>query len=112
MIRTIISTLVLGAALISTAPAFAQETVSLHVSYADLNLASPQGQRALQGRIENAVTEICGATDRGDPPSYVREQKACVAATRASASDQERQAIAAAKSGSNLALMDASKAGK
>jgi len=112
MIRTLISTLVLGAALVSTAPAFAQETVSVHVSYADLNLASPQGQRALQGRIENAVTEICGVDDAGDSLSYQRAHAACVAATRASASDQERQAIAAAKSGSNLALMDASKAGK
>ena len=48
----------LSLAVIST-PASA-ETQSVAVQYADLNLSSPAGMAALQGRIEAAARKICG----------------------------------------------------
>jgi UrcA family protein len=44
----------------------APETVTVRVSYADLNLASPQGRARLDARIAGAARGICGgyfATD-------------------------------------------------
>jgi UrcA family protein len=39
-----------------TVPTVAEERT---VSYADLNLASPEGQKALERRIANALEEVC-----------------------------------------------------
>ena len=43
MIRSMLSAISLGAALISVAPAMAQDQISVHVSYADLDLSSTAG---------------------------------------------------------------------
>jgi UrcA family protein len=58
---------VLGASLLATAAlaiagtASAQaDDPSIHVSYADLNLHSQQGARAILGRIEDAADQVCG----------------------------------------------------
>lgn len=40
-----------------------RETVSTAVSYADLNLSSPQGQATMKARIAAAVTNVCGTPD-------------------------------------------------
>lgn len=49
------------AMLTQTAPAFAKaEQVSRRVSYADLDLSTPAGQRSLHNRIAFAVRQICG----------------------------------------------------
>ncbi len=42
-------------------PVAAQETIS--VSWRDLNLASPEGQRALDFRINRAARQVCGLDD-------------------------------------------------
>ncbi len=60
MNRLIFSALGLGAALICAMPAAAQDEVSVHVSYADLNLSNPTGSAIFARRIENAVVQICG----------------------------------------------------
>lgn len=56
-------TVLAAAALIAT-PAIAHaEAFSTTVSYADLNLSTPQGQATLKSRIAMAVTKVCGAND-------------------------------------------------
>ena len=60
MNRLIFSALGLGATLICAMPAAAQDEVSVHVSYADLNLSNPTGLAIFARRIENAVVQICG----------------------------------------------------
>jgi len=111
MIRTMISTLVLGAALVSTAPALAQDAVSVHVPYGDLNLTSDKGQRAFHARLEDAAVKICGATDRRDP-AYESLQKPCLTEVWSDANKQEREVIAAAKFRANLAATSAPRPGE
>jgi UrcA family protein len=41
-----------------TVPATAQESVA--VAYSDLNLATSEGQRTLDGRIDRAARNVCG----------------------------------------------------
>ena len=60
MNRLIFSVIGLGAAMICAMPAAAQDEVSVHVSYADLNLSNPTGSAIFARRIENAVVQICG----------------------------------------------------
>jgi UrcA family protein len=96
MIRSILSALCLTAAIVSAAPALAQEEVSVHVSYADLNLASPAGVADFRSRLNNAVTTICG---KADPRDLGRATivKACRDTAALSAERQVRQAIASAQ---------------
>jgi len=46
------------------APAFAQDTRSAEVHYADLNLASADGAAALKGRIGRAADKVCGVSSQ------------------------------------------------
>ena len=66
------TTIVLASAIAAfatlAAPAVAapvNETVSIPISYADLNLASPEGAASLERRIRRAVTNICGSAADG-----------------------------------------------
>lgn len=49
-----------AAATITATPALAE---SVRVEYKDLNLATAQGQEALQGRLESAARQVCGMRD-------------------------------------------------
>ena len=100
MTRKFISTIALGAALIS-APAFAQDQTSVHVSYADLNLASPAGVKVFHRRLEDAVTKICGTADPRDMGRRAMVQ-ACRDSTQATTERVERQTLAAATSHASL----------
>ena len=72
----------LSLAVIST-PASA-ETQSVAVQYADLDLTSPAGLAALEGRIEAAAKKICGqvevrrVSDGADQQRCIRETQASV----------------------------------
>ena len=62
-----------GLAALATAPSSVQaqpmsgsDPVSVRISYADLNLSSPEGARRMLGRIQGAARNICG-----DPSSMV-----------------------------------------
>jgi UrcA family protein len=44
----------------ASAETFPKEAKSMRVSHADLNLASPEGQKALHRRIGSAVEQVCG----------------------------------------------------
>jgi len=83
----------LGAALSAT-PALAGPA-SVSISYADLNLATPQGQAKLDRRIDAAAKASCGGTTIVTG-SIVREARdpACVAAFKTAA----RQQVAARQS--------------
>ena len=43
-----------------------EDVVSRHISYADLNLASAAGERALDGRVGTAVSSLCSEATGGD----------------------------------------------
>ncbi|MEQ9463925.1 MAG: UrcA family protein [Haliea sp.] len=43
--------------------AHAMEARTAHVSVADINPASVEGQNALHGRLSQAAREVCGSTD-------------------------------------------------
>jgi UrcA family protein len=60
-----------GAPVVVTAP---HDMVTRHVSFADLNLASAPGERALNRRVESAVADLCneatGGNDGGTQYKY------------------------------------------
>ncbi|MBX7494653.1 UrcA family protein [Qipengyuania sp. 6B39] len=84
----------------TAAPTLAQDAQSVHVSYADLNLASPEGQKRLDRRIDNAAREVCGyhavrsGTRIPDPKA-----RACFDRARANAQDRVAAAIEASALG-------------
>ncbi|WP_095012350.1 UrcA family protein [Tsuneonella mangrovi] len=53
--------LAVAGSLVAGSPAFA-ETVA--VSYADLNISSPEGQHVLAHRIHRAALEVCDVTEQ------------------------------------------------
>jgi UrcA family protein len=56
----LISTALVGASLLAASPAFAQnDTVSMSVSTADLNLANASDRARLDRRIRSAASQIC-----------------------------------------------------
>jgi UrcA family protein len=65
MLKTIpaLAALVVAGALVLPTVTQAAESQSVHVSYADLNLASNAGQYALRGRIDEAARTVCGIED-------------------------------------------------
>jgi UrcA family protein len=64
MFRPIFCSLGLCAAILSATSASAQDSLSVHVSYADLNLNSPAGAAVFQRRVRSAVEQICYSDDR------------------------------------------------
>lgn len=71
---------------IPAAPAFAEEK---SVSYSDLNLASPDGQRTLERRITQALEEVCQANEiRTGTRVRSSDARRCMVEARASAKEQ------------------------
>lgn len=62
-------------------PASSQESVSVRISYADLNLSSPEGAREMMGRIQGAARIICGESSMNNDLSERARTHACVDAT-------------------------------
>lgn len=71
---------------VPSAPAFAEERA---VGYSDLNLASPEGQKALERRITQALEEVC-QTNRVRTGTRVQssDSRRCMKEARASAKQQ------------------------
>jgi UrcA family protein len=97
---TLRSTILAAAAVAATllnlgavAPAFAQSPETVAVSYADLNLANPVGREALDRRIADAASELCGAFN---PVELGRAAagRACLSETIASVQPQRDAALA------------------
>lgn len=71
---------------IPAAPAFAEEKA---VSYADLNLSSPEGQRILERRITQALKEVCQANEiRTGTRVRSSDSRRCMTEARANAKAQ------------------------
>src|SRR3984957_10767224 len=96
MIRTAISALVLTASLASVVPAFAQDDVSIRVSYAGLNLADAPAAAMLERRIDHAVDQICGSAHVTDLNRKALVER-CRSQAWSSARGQMQQTIAAAR---------------
>ena len=96
MIRPLISALGFSAALVCAMPALAQDVVSIHVGYGDLNLANTAGEAVFERRIDAAVTEICGRSPQRDL-NQVAIVSQCRREASAGAREMARRAIAAAR---------------
>ncbi|MEE4201244.1 UrcA family protein [Erythrobacter sp.] len=92
-----------GAALTLTAgAALADNTVpvSKSIEYADLNLDTAAGQKALEYRINSAARDVCGADEvRTGTRIKSPEISACLADARSSAKRQVAAMIAKEKRG-------------
>jgi UrcA family protein len=88
-----ITSAVLALAILAPLPAMA-ETVSVSVRYADLNLASAEGQQAFNRRIAAAGRQICGAVDNERDLSRRASITKCLSEVRTSAEPARLAAIA------------------
>ena len=90
MFKTTIASAALGLAMVA-APAVAgsNDDQTLQIEYRDLNLATSQGQEALDRRIDAAANKFCGAgTEQTGTRIPSSKAKACVAQVRAAAHKQ------------------------
>lgn len=60
MRKFFIPVLAAAALAVPAAPAPAAETFTALVTFADLDIATPEGRQTLERRIAEAVTEVCG----------------------------------------------------
>ena len=74
-------------------PAAETEARTTVVSYADLNLASPAGVRALNGRIQRAAAKLCIRDGRKPLQAELYERR-CVTAAMSGAQTGIEQALA------------------
>lgn len=85
-----LATLALAGAAISPAlAAGAADPMTLKISTADINLATAQGQRMLDQRIEKAARSVCRVADHKTGTRIMNhEARACLAKARAEARQQ------------------------
>ena len=62
-------------------PATSQDSVSVRISYSDLNLATSAGARQMMGRIQSAARIICGESSVNNDLTERDREHACVDAT-------------------------------
>lgn len=107
MLKTIpaVAALVVASALVVPTVTQAQETHSMRVSYADLNLGSNAGQASLQRRIAGAARIVCVIEDSREM-ALQAATKDCRSDAIASAEPAYEAAVAAAKHGS-VTVLDA-----
>lgn len=94
----------LGLGLVLASPVLAQaEPRTAHVSIADLDLAQPAGQQALQHRVSHALSRVCG--DPADRDLTARSAiRTCRADAMADLAPRMAQAIASARTGRAYAV--------
>lgn len=85
-------------AVTTTASAQHRITKSVEVSYADLDLASAEGQLTFDGRIKGAVRKVCGSYD-GRNLRDMADHGTCVEEANLSAKRAKVSLIAQAKAG-------------
>jgi UrcA family protein len=83
---------------------------AVSVSYSDLNLSSPGGRLALQGRVNRAASRLCDAGGRRSLDEKVGEAR-CLSAALSKAERDVDQAVAGAsgRDAANLTVRLASK---
>jgi len=86
------------------APARADEPIRIDVSYADLNIKSAAGQRALYGRLKSAAQRACAPLDDGrHSPTSFRFQGCCQTALDSAVANINQPALTAMHSRSRKA---------
>ena len=80
----------------SVAAANPAQAEGRRVSYADLNLSSPEGQAVLDSRIASAIRQICGRAFPTDLQSAHQVER-CRSETRADVQAQRNDALAQAQ---------------
>lgn len=81
----------LGLAGTAISPAFANtsETMTVQVPYDDINLASPEGQKQLDRRVDKAVRSVCRVQSQSSGSRILSlDAKACLAKARANVRQQ------------------------
>ena len=81
----------IGLAGTAISPAFASQTdrMTIEVQYNDLNLATPEGQKTLDQRLEKAVRTVCRTKSHtGGSRILTLDAKACLAKARADVRQQ------------------------
>jgi UrcA family protein len=98
MLKTLpaLAALAVAMALVVPTVSQAEETTSVRVSYADLNLTTDFGQNRLQRRIVFAAGQVCGLADPRDL-NLVRAVGDCRTETIADAQPAFRAAIGRAR---------------
>jgi UrcA family protein len=100
--------MILGALALTTtcAPASAQVSERVVVKYNDLDLRSAEGVRTFHRRLQQAITQVCGDYDAGDP---VRSGNinACRDDMQLTVAHMERQKIDAARTATQVAFAQA-----
>ena len=102
---TAVAALVVASALVVPTVSQAQETASMSVSYADLNLGSSIGQHRLQTRITGAAKIVCVIEDSREM-ALAAATKDCRSDAIARAQPAFEAAVASAKRGS-VTVLDA-----
>ena len=87
MLKSIHVLAALALASATAAPAAATDEASVAVTYADLDLTSPAGAKALEQRIDTAVDAVCEKPAMRDLKAMVAWEE-CKAAARAGVHDQ------------------------
>jgi UrcA family protein len=106
MRTNLIETAWVAAALLAASPVTpvrADESKSVSVSFADLNLASEAGRDALHRRIERAAEQACAAAKANSTTRIQSQYRSCLTQARASATRQVEASIAAASVAANVA---------
>lgn len=104
MLRPILIPLAL---MTSTAPATAAEPVqppSMRVSYADLNIATPEGREALEKRVNLAIRQVCGGFVPASDLQKWAQFRQCQKVARQSTGVQIAVAVAKRGEAQQLAL--------
>lgn len=122
MMRRVCATALASTILLTaTAPAFAedqgpmvstarQDTRSIAVSYADLNLLSDSGVERLNTRVRSAAKSVCDARDARKPLRELLQSNKCFDGAMDRASQDIEVAIAEQRSGNQLASNGAPRA--
>jgi|SRR5688572_27396534 UrcA family protein len=110
MKNTALFALALIASAATIAPTASQASepaaVTSIVQTADLDLASPNGQRELDRRIVRAARDVCGTASDADLVGK-NDVRQCRVETIAAAASQREQLLAAARSGSPILVASA-----
>lgn len=81
----------IGLAGTAISPAFAgkTETMTIHVPTADINLATPEGQKRLDQRLEKAARTVCRTTSLTTGSRILsQESRECLAKARSDSKQQ------------------------
>lgn len=103
--RLFLSAVALAAAVATPAIAAGDQTVTVRVNYADIDLASAEGRAALEARVDSKLREAC-TVESNSRYGYGRDivDEKCVAEARTAAlAEVERLAAAERRAGGQVA---------